>query len=169
MDQEHYSQEELIAVVGKNADSYLEAWAPIISGEKSTNGFHVAGFFLAAYWMGYRKMKNVAAAWFVVVFISVLMEDLVFIHILGRPEPPAFAGSVFGVILAIVCGYWSNTWYLSHVKGVVDSVRTLGLTGEAYYGELTKRGGTSWGHIFVVLGVFFVFLILGFVVGTLKS
>jgi len=168
MVEREYSEEELRAVVGKNAESYIKIWAPIIRGEKSTNGFNVAGFFLAASWMGYRKMTNIAAAWFVVAFISVLMEDLVFILILGRPESPAIAGSLFGFILALVCGYWGNTWYLSHVKTIVDSVRSKGLAREEYYDELSKRGGTSWGHTFLVLGIFFVFLIAGFVYETLK-
>jgi len=169
MDLDQYSHEELSAVVGPKSETYLEAWAPILSGKKSTNRFHFAGFFVAPYWMAYRKMKNVAAAWFVVVCISVVMEYLVFIRILGRSEAPALAGSLFGLILAIVCGYWGNTWYLSHVKEVVDSVRTQGLTGEAYFEELAKRGGTNPSYVFMVLGVFIGFFILGFLVGKIQS
>ena len=168
---EEYTEKELRAVVGKNADSYLAVWQPILSGEKKTNGFHIAAFFIPWLWSLYRKMYKVAGGVYFAFFVVKTVRKSMIGNANMSPELSAVLlifGLVLGLVISFVCAYWSNTWYLSHVKGIVDSVRTQGLEGEQYYEALSQKGGSSWHPILLVVGMFVVFMALGYFWGSMK-
>jgi len=168
---EEYTEKELRAVVGKNADSYLAIWQPILSGEKSKNGFHIAAFFFPLIWSLYRRMYAVAGGVSFAFFVAKTIRKFI-VGIAGTAPGyavvPLIVSLVLGLVTSLVCALWSNSWYLSHVQGIVDSVRAQGLEGEPYYEALTQKGGRSWRPVLLVAGMFGLLVAIGYIWASLK-
>jgi hypothetical protein len=140
------NDQEVAAFVGAKADYYLQKWRPVLDGTGNAGnatGFNWAAFLLSGLWLPYRKMYRATAIFFGVILLETLLEDIVYIGILGKPEAPGFWGRVVSLIAAMVCGGFGNAWYLSHTQEAVTKVRGQGLADDIYLQTLAKRGGTS--------------------------
>jgi hypothetical protein len=94
----------------------------------------------------------------VILFESIL-EEIVFVGILGKPEPPMVLDRGVGLVASIICGAFGNRWYLSHARRAIAEVRSEGLPEDAYLQALARRGGTN---LAASLGMFVAFVIGAF-------
>jgi MFS family permease len=153
------TEQELRAVVGSNSDYYLKAWQPALAGQGHASGFNVAAFFLAAPWLGYRKMYKAVFILFGIILAVTVLENVLFLGILKTQVlffvVSALVGLVGALVVAIVTAVCSNGWYLSHVQRVIAEVRSQGLEEDAHLQALAAHGGTSLG---ASLGLFSLFM-----------
>jgi Protein of unknown function (DUF2628) len=150
------TEQELRAFVGSNANFYLRAWAPVLTGQGRITRVNVAAFFLASFWLGYRKMYARFLLLAGILIVEGLMEFVVFAAILEVREVPWAPGMVVGFIAGIVCGLCANRWYLSDARRAIAKVRAMGLDEAAHLRELARRGGTTILAPFLLLLTFCV-------------
>jgi hypothetical protein len=146
---------ELRAFVGSKADSYLSNWASM-RRRSGSSGFNLAAFFLSGLWLPYRKMYKATGIFFGVIIVESILEQVVFVDFLNKPEVPRALANIVGLVVAVVCGAYGNRWYLSHAKKIIAEVRLQGLDDESFLKELARRGGTS---LLASLGVVFLFIV----------
>lgn len=157
MTQVSQEQTQLAAYVKTKADYYLPRWAPLISSGSGRAGWNWAAFFLGAFWFPYRKMYKATFLLYAVSIGEFLLEQAVFVGIMGLPEPPLLVSAVATFTIAGVCGLYANSWYLSHVRGKVEEAERQGHSGNDLLRSLAARGGTS---LAASVGIF-----VGFVAG----
>lgn len=153
------SRRELQAFVGPKASYYLRKWAPALEGNRRDTGFNWAAFFLCGLWIAYRKMYVIAFVVYGVAALESLLEDFLFVRILGEPEPPASVDRLITLGISIICGVYGNRWYLSHTRKMVAETKAQGLQDKALLYALSKRGGTS---LLASLGLFLLFCVTVF-------
>ncbi len=129
--------------VGNNAHYYLRRWFSGGGTDPGNPGFNLAAFFLAGAWLGYRKMYRVACLFFGIIWIETLLEEIVFVEVLGLPETPQGIWQGVGIAAAVIVGSFGNRWYLSHARREVEKAHAEGLAGRALAARIRKRGGTS--------------------------
>jgi hypothetical protein len=173
---------EITAFAGRKASYYLSKWpvafkmtddrvgmsqVAIPQGGRA-RGFNWAAFFLSGLWLPYRKMYVAAGILYGIVLFESLVEEVVFVGILGRPEAPAALSRIVTVIVSIVCGSYGNQWYLSHTRRAVAEIRSQALPAEDYLQALSRRGGTNIAaslafFVAFVAAIFAIFFLLQFV------
>ncbi len=149
------SEQEVTAFVGRKARYYLNRWSGALEGTGTSTGFNWAAFFLSGLWLPYRKMYGITAIFLGIILFESILEEFVFVGVLGRAEPPPGLGRVLGLVASIICGGWGNRWYLSHTRRAVADVRRQELPEDAYLDALARRGGTN---ISASLGFFALFM-----------
>lgn len=150
------SEQELRTFVGKRADYYLNEWRPALDEQSSATGFNVAGMFLSGLWLPYRKMYLVTLIFYGALVAETALEELVYVGVLGRSEPPAGLRLLVGLVAGFVCGLFGNSWYLAHARKKIASLRSNSLEGNAYFEALGKVGGTSLGAVLLSLLLAFI-------------
>jgi hypothetical protein len=155
----YLTEQEVKAFVGSKADYYLRRWLPALQDRGNpgnATGFNLAALLLSGLWLPYRKLYKPAWIFFGVLFLESLVEEIVYVGILSRPDTPGYIGRLIGLVAAIVCGGFGNEWYLSHAQKVITEMRSRGLAEDAYFEALARRGGTS---IAAVLGFLLLFIV----------
>jgi hypothetical protein len=137
------AEQEIRAFAGPRADYYLEKWRLALARTGNATGFNWAAFFLSGLWLPYRKMYRATMVLYGIILLEIMLEEIVYVGILGKPEAPGILGSFVGLLAAIVCGGFGNAWYVSHAQKTIAEVRSQGLAEDAYFQALAKRGGTS--------------------------
>ena len=160
------TEEEARAFVGPRADYYIRKWWLDMDSMGNATGFNWAAFFLNGLWLPYRKMYRATTILYGIILLEVILEEIVFVGILGKPETPSALGRFVSLVAAIVCGGFGNDWYLSHSQKVTTEVRNQALTADAHFQALAKRGGTS---VAASLGFLLVFLFAAVVVAFLSE
>lgn len=158
---------ELRAFVGRKADYYLRKWAPRLNDSSAEAGMNWAAFFLTAFWLAYRKMYRATFIFYAVVIALAILQQVVFVGLLGSEAVPPVVGAVVNLMTAIVCGFFGNAWYLTHTQRAIATARSQGLEDEHLLFVLAQRGGTSLLAAFglVFLGfVLIALLVLGLIV-----
>jgi len=107
-------------------------------------------------------MYLITAIFFGIILLESILEEVVFVGILGKPEAPPALSRLVGLVATILCGSLGNHWYLSHTWKAIAEVKDQGLPEDAYLQALAKRGGTSIAGslAFFILFVVTVFLVL---------
>jgi hypothetical protein len=149
----------LSAFVGSKADYYLDKWWRLLQDGSGSAGFNWAAFLLCGFWLSYRKMYKVTILFYGIVLLESVLEEVVFVDILGNAETPPVLEPAIGLAAAIICGAFGNRWYFSHARAAVSELRSLGLRDDALLQTLTVRGGTS---ILASLGMCVLFLVVTF-------
>ncbi|MEK7449193.1 MAG: DUF2628 domain-containing protein [Planctomycetota bacterium] len=149
---------QLSALVGSKAHYYLNKWTPLLRGRSRSAGFNWAAFFLSGFWLPYRKMYKATVLLYLIIIVESIVEEVVFVGILGKPETPAALTRVVGLVASMICGTYGNRWYLSHACAVVSELSDTGLRDDALLQKLSNRGGTS---LAASLGMFVLFLAVG--------
>ncbi len=149
------TDQEVTVFVGRKAGYYLHRWAGALDGAPTSTGFNWAAFFLSGLWLPYRKMYLITAIFMGIILFESILEEVVFVGVLGRPEAPAGLGRTVGLAASIICGGWGNRWYLSHARRAAAELRSQELTEDAYLDALARRGGTN---IAASLGFFALFI-----------
>jgi hypothetical protein len=137
------SEEQLLrAFVGSKAIYYLEKWAPLLA-DSGRGGFNWAAFLLSGLWLPYRKMYAVTMIFYGIILLESVLEELIFVHVLRQPEPPAALGRFVGLAASLICGTFGNGWYFFHARRVISDVCAGGLHDYAILDTISRRGGTS--------------------------
>jgi hypothetical protein len=155
------TEQELRSFVGPKADYYLEKWQLAFDGNERGIGFNWAACLLSGLWLPYRKMYAITGIFFGLILVESVVEEVVFVGILGWPETPVALDRAVGIGAAVVCGVFGNRWYLSHARKVIVKTRSEGQREDAYLQKLARRGGTS---IAASIGFFMLFLVTIFVI-----
>jgi hypothetical protein len=150
---EPLTEQELRTFVGPRADYYLSKWA----GDRRGMGFNWAAFLLSGLWLPYRKMYLATFILYAIILVESVLEDVVFVGILGQADTPAALPRIVALAVAITCGTLGNRWYYAHACSKIRGLREQGMPDETYLDSLGERGGTS---VPAALGMFFLFLIL---------
>jgi Protein of unknown function (DUF2628) len=171
---EPIDRQEVEAFVGRNAAYYLKRWGlppiretgydqdvPDIQLPQPKTGFNWAAFFLSGLWLPYRKMYVPTLIFFGFILVETVLEEILFVGILRKPEPPPALGQMVGLIAAAVCGSCGNQWYLSHARKAIADVRSQDLPEEEHLHLLSQRGGTN---MLAAIGFFVMFIAAIFVV-----
>ena len=153
---EDWEARQLEAFVGAKAYYYLAKWAPVRRGWGGSAGFNWAAFLLSGLWLPYRKMYKVTFIFFGIIILESILEDVLFLGILGQAETPLALDNAIGLLAAAICGAFGNRWYLSHARRVVSQVSATGLQGDALLYTLAQRGGTS---LLASVGMFVLFIV----------
>ena len=165
---ETLTEEEIRAFVGYGyeADYFLYKWRPALEGLSDEVGFSWVAFFLTVLWLPFRKMYRVTLILYAIIILETILEEILFVGILGKNETPNSIAGIGGLVLSVVCGACGNRWYLSHTKKVVSQLRSQGMQQESYLHMLSERGGTN---LLASLGFFVLFFATAFLVFAIES
>ncbi|MBS0262304.1 MAG: DUF2628 domain-containing protein, partial [Planctomycetes bacterium] len=154
---------ELETFVGKRADYYLGRWARILKGT-GTGGFNWAAFFLAGFWLPYRKMYRNTAIFYGLVLSETALEEIVK-HVGGFGLTGDFQ-TIVTLIIGAICGAYGNRWYLSFAQQQIAKLKAEEHPRTEFLEKLSKRGGTS---LVSGLGIFFGMMIILFTLLTILA
>jgi hypothetical protein len=140
---EDSERRQLAAFVGSKAQYYLNKWAPLLRSGTGSAGFNWAAFFLWGLWLAYRKMYKVALIFYAIIIVEAVLEQVVFVGAMGKPETPQALWPVVLLVVSLICGAYGNRWYLSHARAAVSEHSREGLPEDALLEKLSNRGGTS--------------------------
>jgi hypothetical protein len=149
------SEQEIRAFVGPRAGYYLKKWQASLVGAETGTGFNWAAFLIAGLWLPYRKLYRITFVFYGIILLESILEEVLFVLVLGKPETPRGLGLLIGLLAGIVCGAFGNPWYLSHTRKVISEVQSLGLPEDAHLETLCRRGGTSIVASLGLLALFF--------------
>ncbi len=136
--------------IGTNFDIYKRKWQLGTRSPCADGTWHWPGFLFGAYWMLYRKMYGVAAAWIAGVAIWSIVN--LFLSV------PNFVALLVGLGINIAAGVIANSLYLKHARRVIDDVvATHREKPQALRAELALRGGTSVGAVLIGLVMYVAF------------
>lgn len=154
--EENSMKDDMLVYVGKNSDYYDQKWK--IAEVKGTS-WNWAGFFLSTGWLGYRKMYKEVL--FIALFFLLLDFSLYFIDSLYS------LGSLLDIInngltigFAVFVGIYGNTLYKRHTEKNVLLIRNTEQDLNRRDFRLRQKGGTSWGGVFIALGIIIIFYVL---------
>jgi hypothetical protein len=152
---ESLANQELAAFVGRQAPYYLAKWRRVLDGSGAGTGFNLAAFLVSGLWLPFRKMYRYTLIFYSVVFAESVLEQIVWVGVLGRDEVPTIIDHAGSLIAAVVCGTYGNRWYLSYAQREIAKVRAEGLPQEEHLQVLTKRGGANFA---IAIGLFALFV-----------
>jgi len=143
----------------KNADYYLRLFADFERTGRKVS-WNWPAFFIASFWLLYRKMWGLAALyWFVLPLAVVLVSVLLTVAI-----APELAGVMYYLIswtiTFILVPMYANWLYYRHVKKKIDRVTAAVPEGQQAI-EVARAGGTSNAAGIAVAVVFFGIIIVG--------
>lgn len=130
------------AVIGRNHAYYLDRFRRFDSAGKAGASWHWPAFFITFFWMLYRKMWGVAAAYVVLMLASYLI----------LPTVGMLAGGVGGMLVMslvhlvavmVLPAVFANALYYRHCRSKIADTETLAHNPDARVRELERRGGTS--------------------------
>ena len=104
-------------------------------------------FLFGSCWYAYRKMYGIAAAFVGISFVSGLIPGL---------------GAILQLALWICSGIFGNHFYKQYIDSELRMAKSMDNFNKSAY--IAKKGGTSIGAIFAVIGIGFV---LGLIVASL--
>ena len=138
----------LATFVGKKYDSYYrERWfkdsIPNLGIDKKDSYFsssNVAGLFLGAIWLCYRKMYKLA--FFIILEITFI--DLILMYLLGMEKYNMLGQYTFMIVWIVITGFFGNYFYWKYsvekIRKITDATADPILVQQ----QLIKQGGTSW-------------------------
>ena len=128
-------KEEFRAFVGPNwGDYYYGALRRILTGKGTGASFNWAAFFLAGFWLPYRKMYLATVILWGVEFLMIILD---------ADKTPGLVDFGVTLLISAICGAYGNRWYLSHAKRVIAVVGQRYLQRDIFLQTLANRGGTS--------------------------
>jgi Tfp pilus assembly protein PilE len=142
------------AVIGDaNTHHYLTRFERLARG--GSGGWHWPAFFVAWYWMLYRKMWRLALIYFVILTIG-----QIFVKGLTSAAPGLAALNLLWLLgTMIVPGLMANGWYFRHCENKIRDVRARGGSKDQLVARLEAAGGTSGIAVFVVVALIIVMVI----------
>lgn len=149
----------LASYVGpKNADYYANKFEQIKSGGGSIS-WHWPAFFIASFWLLYRKMWLNAFLYWIVLPIVLSVLSVIATMSIG---PEAGAIVYYGpylLIAFILLPMFANRLYYRHAQAKADKVASITSSADQQAAELSRIGGTS--NIVLVVIPFVLVFVLG--------
>ncbi|CEG28695.1 DUF2628 domain-containing protein [Bacillus sp. B-jedd] len=148
---------EVRTFVGKKADYYLRKWNnPKNKG--SNMGWNWAAFLAGMFWLGYRKMYKL-----VLIILGAFVVFDIISYIINNPAMDKI-NNTLGLVVAAILGISGNYHYYLHAQKNIEDVKNQFPNNlQEQEAALRKRGGSSWGGVFIVLGLFVVYFIINLV------
>lgn len=137
--------EEAKVFVGRNAKYYLRKWGKSAAPEKAIS-WNWAAFFITVFWLGYRKQYGVifllAGIWLAIDLIDLTAELRLNDSSIG-----------IGMALTMGFGIGGNALYYRYATKQIGKINRFSLDRPAKLKALADRGGTSWGGVFLPIGL----------------
>jgi hypothetical protein len=167
---ENATEQEIALFVGRNADKYLSKWQETLEDNTKSPRFNWAAFFFSGFWLAYRKMYKATFILFGIILVESILEEIIFVGILGHQDTPAILTRIISIIVSAICGVLGNKWYLSHTLKAISTIKSQGLSETEYSQALTKTGGTNllaaFGITILFIAVLFcIYMLLDIVFG----
>jgi hypothetical protein len=102
-------------------------------------------------------MFRVAFIFFGALFLVSILEEVVFVGVIGSPITPPAISLITKLVVAIICGVYGNHWYFSQANRAISEARAQGFEDQNLLHVLSKRGGTS---LLAAIGVPFLFFMV---------
>ncbi len=151
----------LAAYVGpKNADYYAERFARFRSGGSKLSWSWPA-FFVAAYWLLYRKMWLNALLYWVGLPVVLGALSVGVALVAGEAASTAFYYGAYLTITFILVPLFANYLYYRHAQRKVDKIAGMISSPERQSAELTRIGGTS--NIVIIVLIVVSIMLLGII------
>lgn len=153
---ENSVEEDMIIYVGKNSDFYDQKWK---TAETKGTSWNWPGFLFAIGWLGYRKMyKHVLLISLFFLLIDIFLYFLDSFYNIGFILESLDNG--LGIGLAVFIGFYGNILYRKHTQKNVLLIRNTEPNLKEREFQLRKKGGASWGGVFIAIGIFLLFYFL---------
>lgn len=138
------SKEEVASFVGeeKYNNSYKKRWEAMVKRNNSILSWNWSAFLVNSLWVAYRKMFAIAYGYLGVYFVLNVLCGLLFDNL--------NISTVLDVAVWIGFPIFANIVYQQHVFKQVQKLKSVEDVQERHK-QLEKKGGTSWGHMFLFL------------------
>ncbi|WP_066304055.1 DUF2628 domain-containing protein [Bacillus sp. FJAT-29814] len=142
------------AFVGKNYPYFFNKWSKIKEKDRK-RGWNWAIFFLGPFWFGYRKMYLYVAYFAIIYFLIDLF--LYLMEYQFSEENYYFDSTVNFLVfpVSIFFAMFGNYFYLKHTNRNIEKVNLMPFTDEQKKTWLKRKGGRSWGGVFISLLILF--------------
>ncbi|MFB9279596.1 DUF2628 domain-containing protein [Cohnella cellulosilytica] len=144
--------EETKVFVGRNADYYLRKWGKSVVPEKAIS-WNWAAFFLAFFWLGYRKQYGV------IFFIVGLWLAIDVVDLTADLE---LNDSSVGMALSMGFGLGGNALYYKYANKQIGKINRDFPDRPAKLKALADKGGTSRGGVFLSIGLVVAYVVIYF-------
>lgn len=141
----------------KNQHYYLQKFQQFDRDGKTSITWHWPAFFVAFYWMLYRKMWLNAFLYFISPYLALFVGGII-IGVLGAVLGEHAASSlsvllvtVFYIGIFVVPAMYANTWYYKHAKKKIAETEMYANNPQKRFGILAGRGGTGSVVLFIIL------------------
>ncbi|MDH5655748.1 MAG: DUF2628 domain-containing protein [Spirochaetia bacterium] len=114
--------------IGKKANYYIRRW-------EKPNSWNWAAFFLAFFWMLYRKMYLYASIFIGIIFVESILSEIFFTVILEMPEAPDYYSKAVQFTYASLSGIFGNQLYKIHTEKKISMIDNED--------QLIEEGGTT--------------------------
>lgn len=128
-------------------DYYLKKWS------QGDRGWNWAAFFLAIFWLGYRKMYKPV---FVMIGIYLII-DLV-VAFIGFDDTNL--NNWIGIAAGMTLGFWGNYFYRQHAIMKINKIKNQYRDPGMVMDQVRLQGGGSWKGVLTSLGLFTGYILL---------
>ncbi|TVX96861.1 zinc-ribbon domain-containing protein [Cohnella terricola] len=143
-------EDEAKVFVGRNADYYMRKWGGKASPGKDIS-WNWATFFLSYFWLGYRKQYGVLLL-IVGIWLAIDVVDL--------SADLGLNNSSIGIALSAGFGVGGNAMYYRYMIKQIGKINRYPLDRTAKFKALADKGGTSWGGVFLAIGLVVAYLVI---------
>ncbi len=137
------TKEELRIFVGRNADYYCEKWRSIGFGETGKAALNAGAALFSPLWMLYRKFYVLLIAFLIFVLAEGLLEELIFIVWLGKPDAVLALDVILMFVNAIIIGRYANYWYYRYACWKIRNLKAIETDPQKQIQLIVRKGGTS--------------------------
>lgn len=142
--------------IGNNAHYYIPIWEKFKKQDSKIH-FHLSAFFLAIYWLGYRKMYKYAIAYLV------FAQTIPIIGLLLVPNS-YMQVQLITVLTYPLFGLFGNWLYYDHAQKKITAIKQTHTTEASQQKAIQEAGQTNIAFPFILL---FVSMFLGIFVPSL--
>lgn len=136
--QQQQVDQDLYTFIQANQPVYISKFQKMQMSNSKTS-WNWCSFLFGGYWFAFRKMYGIAAAFIGILFVAGLIPKL---------------GSLIQLVLLICSGIFGNHFYKQHIDGELQIAKSMDDFNKSAY--IAKKGGTSIGAVFTVIGFGFV-------------
>ena len=137
------TKEELRAFVGQNADYYFEKWRSIGFGMTGKAALNAVAALFSPLWMLYRKFYVLLFAFLIFVHSEVLLEELIFVVWLSKPDVVRALDVIITFVNAIIIGSYANYWYYHYACWKIRKIKAIEKDPQKQIQLIARKGGTS--------------------------
>jgi len=121
--EDHPSQAELRAFVGRAARYYLVKWRTLRDGGGQTADFNWAAFLFPVYWLLFRKMYAEAAVFLALCFGLSITASVLLVESSGYAQAVALMAYLLSNASALALGAVANSLYYRKARRTIAQVR----------------------------------------------
>ena len=136
--QQQQVDQDLYTFIQANQPVYISKFQKMQMSNSKTS-WNWCSFLFGGYWFAFRKMYGIAAAFIGIFFVAGLIPSL---------------GSLIQLALLICSGIFGNHFYKQYIDGELQIAKSMDNFNKSAY--IAKKGGTSIGAVFAVIGFGFV-------------